>query len=124
MTHEERNAINQRIDKLIGSIEEMKELAENMERSQRIDAWDKYRKMREKLFKIAEKNGEKALILTVIQEGRTSHGVTANGKHFEWYGNHGCESRSRYCGTLYIEGMGTIFTSGTIAKAFEYILNN
>jgi hypothetical protein len=124
MTYEERIAINERIDKLIGSQEDLNKQVENMELVDKINTRDKYRKMREKLFKIAEKNGEKALILTVIQEGRTSHGVTANGKHFEWYGNHGCELRSRYCGRLYIEGVGTVFTSGTIAKAFEYILNN
>jgi hypothetical protein len=124
MTYEERIAINQRIDKLIGSREDLNKEIENMDLSARIDARAKYQKMREKLFKIAEKNGEQALVLTVIQEGRTSNGVTANGKRFVWYGNNGCELRSRYCGTLYIEGTGTIFTSGTIAKAFEYILNN
>ena len=124
MTYEERIAINQRIDKLIGSYEDIRKETESMSLCDKITARDSYQKMREKLFKIAEKNGEKALVLTVIQEGRTSTGVTANGKKFVWYGNDGYTMRSRYCGTLYIEEVGTVFTSGTIAKAFEYILNN
>lgn len=124
MTVEERLAISQRIDKLIGTQDDLRKEIENMNLSDKITARDKYNKMREKLFKIAEKHGEKALVLTVIQEGDTSRGITANGKNFIWYGNNGYSMRSRYCGTLYIEGVGTVFTSGTIAKAFEYILNN
>lgn len=55
---------------------------------------------------------------------RCSSGVTKNGKRFEWYGNNGFCERSRYCGSLWIEGIGTVFTSGTIAKAVEYVINN
>jgi len=124
MTLEERIIINERIDKLIGTREDLRKEIENMDLSDQITARSKYQKMREQLFKIAEKNGEKALILTVIQDGRTCHGITANGKKFIWCGNNGCSMRSRYCGTLYMEGVGTVFTSGTIAKVYDYLLNN
>lgn len=124
MTPEERIAINDRIDAMIGTREDLKKSIENMDLSDKITARDKYNKLREKLFKIAEKNGEKALVLTLVQDGNSATGVTANGKKFIWYANNGYSIRSRYCGSLYIEGVGTIFTSGTVAKAFEYILNN
>ena len=124
MTIEERIAINARIDAMIGSSNDLNEMIKDMDLTERIDARDKYRKLREKLFKIAEKNGEKALTLTLIQDGNTASGVTAQGKKFVWTINFGYSIRSRYCGSLYIEGIGTVFTSGTVAKAFEYILNN
>lgn len=124
MTFDERVAINERIDAMIGSYVDFKESIKEMNLSDKITARDKYNKLREKLFKIAETNGEKALTLTLIQDGNSSHGVTANGKKFVWTINFGYSIRSRYCGSLYIEGIGTVFTSGTVAKAFEYILNN
>ena len=85
---------------------------------------NEYSKMREKLLKIGEKYGEEALALTMIKCGNICHGVTANGKRFVWIGNNGLEKRSLYCGLLDIEGIGTIFTSGTIAKAIEYVIKN
>lgn len=124
MTFEERVAINERIDAMIGSRNDLNESIKYMDLSNKISARDKYNKLREKLFKIAEKNGEKALTLTMIQDGNTASGVTAQGKKFVWTINFGYSIRSRYCGSLYIEGIGTVFTSGTVAKAFEYILNN
>ena len=124
MTQEQRMTINSRIDAMIGSYAEHREEVKNMALSDRINATNKYNKLREKLFKIAEKHGEKGLMLTLIQNGRTASGVTANGKRFSWFGNNGYTMRSRYCGTLEIEGIGTVFTSGTVERAFEYILNN
>ena len=124
MTKEQRKTINNRIDAMIGSHAEHREAIKNMTLSDRVNATDKYNKMREKLFKIAEKYGEKALVITMIQDGNTAYGVTADGKQFRWVGNNGYAMRSRYCGTLEIEGNGTVFTSGTVAKAYEYILNN
>lgn len=124
MTMDERIRINERIDAMIGSREDLNKEIENLSLSDRIDVRAKYNKLREKLFKIAEKNGEKALTLTMIQDGNTASGVTAQGKKFVWTINFGYSLRSRYCGSLYIEGIGTVFTSGTVAKAFEYILNN
>ncbi len=124
MTFDERVSINERIDAMIGSYVDFKESIKDMELSDRINAQDKYNKLREKLFKIAEMSGEKALTLTLIQDGNTATGVTANGKKFVWTANSGYAYRSRYCGSLYIAEIGTVFTSGTVAKAFEYILNN
>lgn len=124
MTMDERIAINSRIDAMIGSRDELNKSIETMSLSDKITARDKYNKLREKLFKIAEQKGEKALTLTLIQEGNTASGVTAAGKKFVWAINDGYSIRSRYCGSLYIDGIGTVFTSGTVAKAFEYILNN
>lgn len=51
-------------------------------------------------------------------------GKTKSGKGFTLEGNRGFTNRSRYCYTLTIEGIGCIFTSGTIEAAVEYILNN
>ena len=124
MTFEERLAINNRIDMMIGSAEQQRKRTESMSLQDRINSDMKYRKMREDLFKIAEREGEKALATTMIACGRSTNGVTVSGKRFEWEGNHGFAERSRYCGSLWIEGKGVVFTSGTITKVIEYILNN
>ena len=124
MTADERLAINRRIDKIIGNRYEQRSRIENMSLDDKISDNDEYLKMREKLFKIGEKYGEEALALTMIKCGNICHGVTANGKRFVWIGNNGLEKRSLYCGLLDIEGIGTIFTSGTIAKAIEYVIKN
>ena len=124
MTHEERIAINERIDAMIGSPEQLNESIKDLDLTERINIRTRYSKLRDRLFKIAEKSGEKALALTLIQEGRYRSGVTVNGKKFVWTPNHGFTMRSRSCGDLWIEGVGTVFTSGTVAKVFEYILNN
>lgn len=124
MTTDERLAINRRIDKIIGNRYEQRSRIENMSLDDKISDNNEYLKMREKLFKIGEKYGEEALALTMIKCGNICHGVTANGKRFVWIGNNGLEKRSLYCGLLDIEGIGTIFTSGTIAKAIEYVIKN
>ena len=124
MTTNEWLAINRRIDKIIGSRDEQRSRIKNMSLEDKISDNNEYSKMREKLFKIGEKYGEEALALTMIKCGNICHGVTANGRHFVWIGNNGLEKRSLYCGLLDIEGIGTIFTSGTIAKAIEYVIKN
>lgn len=124
MTTNERLAINQRIDKIIGNRDEQRSRIKNMSLEDKISDNNEYSKMREKLFKIGEKYGEEALALTMIKCGNICHGVTTNGKRFVWIGNNGLEKRSLYCGLLDIEGIGTIFTSGTIAKAIEYVIKN
>lgn len=124
MTNNEWLAINRRIDKIIGSRDEQRSRIKNMSLEDKISDNNEYLKMREKLLKIGEKYGEEALALTMIKCGNICHGVTANGKRFVWIGNNGLEKRSLYCGLLDIEGMGTIFTSGTIAKAIEYVIKN
>ena len=124
MTFEERVEINRRIDKMIGSREQQRARANSFPLEERITSNSRYQKMRDELFKIAEKEGMEALSLTMISVGRSNTGVTAAGKKFIWEGNNGFTERSRYCGSLYIEGIGTVFTSGTIAKAIEYIIKN
>lgn len=124
MTQEMYKAIHERIYKLIGSPDELNARIENMELSDRIKARNQYSKMKDKLLKIAEQGGEKALTVTMIREGNISTGITAQGNRFTWVGNTGYTTRSWHCGTLTIDGQGTIFTSGSVAKALEYILNN
>ena len=124
MTTDEWLAINRRIDKIIGSRDEQRSRIKNMSLKDKISDNNEYSKMREKLLKIGEKYGEEALALTMIECGNICHGVTANGRRFVWIGNNGLEKRSLYCGLLDIEGIGTIFTSGTIAKAIEYVIKN
>lgn len=124
MTTDEWLAINRRIDKIIGNRYEQRSRIQNMSLEDKISDNDEYLKMREKLLKIGEKYGEEALALTMIKCGNICHGVTAHGKRFVWIGNNGLEKRSLYCGLLDIEGIGTIFTSGTIAKAIEYVIKN
>lgn len=124
MTLEERREANKLIDKMIGSQEQQREITSHMTLEDRIRSHNEYRKMREKLMKIAEKEGIESLNLVIITCGRSGHGVTKSGKKFVWEGNNGYTMRSRYCGSLYVEGVGTVFTSGTIAKVAEYIFNN
>lgn len=124
MTTDEWLAINRRIDKIIGSRDEQRSRIKNMSLEDKISDNNEYSKMREKLLKIGEKYGEEALALTMIKCGNICHGVTAHGKRFVWIGNNGLEKRSLYCGLLDIEGIGTVFTSGTIAKAIEYVIKN
>jgi hypothetical protein len=57
------------------------------------------------------------------KNGNYINGTTANNKSFTWYPNNGMEIRSRYCGTLVIDGK-TIFTSGTIQKAIPYLFDD
>lgn len=124
MTQKMHGEICERIYKLIGSPNELNARIANMELSDKIKARNQYDKMKDKLFKIAEQGGEKALAVTMIREGNISLGITAQGKQFMWVGNTGYTARSWHCGTLTIEEQGTIFTSGSVAKALEYILNN
>lgn len=124
MTMQERAEVNRRIDVMIGSWEEQKKITETMSLSERLNSNNRYSKMRDKLVKIAEKEGLEALASIVIVGGKWCEGCTASGKRYVWDGNNGFTERSRYCGSLWIEGMGTVFTSGTLTKAVEYLIKN
>ena len=124
MTMQERMEIERRIDVMIGSREQQRKMAETMCLEDRINSNARYNKTREKLFKIVEKEGMKALASVVIIGGKWCEGCTASGKKYVWDGNNGYTERSRYCGSLWIEGIGTVFTSGTITKAVEYLIKN
>ena len=78
--------------------------------------WDR---QYEQLMKLAEKEGLEILSLVLVD----GHGITASGKQAVWIANTGMTERSRYCGTLIIEGK-TIFTSGTLIRAFKHLAEN
>lgn len=60
-----------------------------------------------------------------IRNGKAwKDGFTKSGKRFILDGNCGMTERSRHCYTLTIEGLGCVFTSGTLEAAVEYIMNN
>lgn len=113
MTHEEVAAMYQKIELLIGKREDVKSMNGRME----------YDKMRERLLKLIREQGEKALSLKMVVDLGCTKFITPSGKKAIWEPNNGMEQRSRYCGALSIDGK-TIFTSGTIAKVYEYLLKN
>lgn len=121
-TIEERIEMRKRIEAIIGTQEQARATATNLsDRIARSSAWQK---QYEKLAVVFFENGEKALALHYTQTGQRIQGVTASGKRWMLEGNNGWTNRSRYCGTLYIEGGGCIFTSGRLDRVFDYILNN
>lgn len=122
MTKQEFIAANEIIDRMIGTWAEQRETAASLKLSDRINSNNQFGKMREKLMKIAEENGIESLNGVTVMRGSSSHGFTKSGKKYVWEGNCGMTAKSRYCGSLYIEGKGTVFTSGTLVKAVEYIL--
>lgn len=124
MTFEERKEALTRIYAMIGTPEQNRKITSDMELQDRIKYNTNYNKTVDNLLKIAEKNGVKALCSVVILAGRYCTGLTANGKKYIWEGNNGYSARSRYCGSLYIEGEGIVFTSGRIEKVVEYLINN
>ena len=121
-TVEERKEMRRRIEAIIGTKEQARQSGKNLnERIRRASAWDK---SFEKLSMVFFEHGEKALALNYTVDGWLIKGITASGKRWNLERNNGYTSRSEYCGTLYIEGIGTIFTSGRLEKCFEYVLNN
>jgi lysyl-tRNA synthetase class I len=138
-TVEERREVTARIEKIIGTKKQAMEAAESLtERIENASRWEKeYEKLAkifvfffpaaceyEKLAKIFLENGAEALAMVFMQKGNSFEGVTANGKKWFLERNNGWTQRSRYCGTLYIQDVGTVFTSGRLDKVFEYILTN
>lgn len=113
---------NEIIDRMIGSIAEQRANVNKLSLSDRIKSNDQYDKMRAKLLAIADVNGVECISGVTIMRGNNSCGFTKGGRKYVWEGNCGITAKSRYCGSLWIEGEGTVFTSGTIVKAVEYIL--
>lgn len=122
MTIDEQNKGRRMISNIIGKKEEW--ITDGMDLTTRIQRRAEYDKLFDKLAKIYAKHGDKVLTMNYTDQGGYKCGTTPNGKKWTMYMNSGWTTRSRHCGTLYIEGEGTIFTSGTIAKAFEYILTH
>lgn len=121
LPYEERQAVAERITGIIGTKEGC--IREGMDTAERIKARKKYDETFQRLAKLYITHGIKALSMAYTDEGWRKSGVTPNGKKWVLEMNNGMEERSRYCGTLWIDGEA-IFTSGRIEKAMEYILNN
>lgn len=113
---------NEIIDRMVGSMAEQREYAAKLPLSERIKCNDHYNKMRAKLLAIADANGVECISGVTIMRGTNAHGVTKTGRKYTWEGNCGMTTKSLYCGSLWVEGIGTVFTSGTLVKAVEYIL--
>ena len=118
---EQRKEVQSRVIKIIGTQEQATAFATDL--TERVQARTRWNNEYEKLAKVFLENGDKALAMNFIQKGRSFEGVTASGR--KWYldANHGMTARSRYCGSLWVEGEGTVFTSGKLEKVFDYILN-
>lgn len=121
LDNETRMRVTEMIQKVIGTKAEC--VNDKMTREERIKARFNYDKLFEKLAKIWVKNGDKALSMNYMDYGSFLKGVTPNGKRwqFDW-NSWGWTERTHHCGTLWIEGQGCIFTSGTVARAFERIM--
>lgn len=122
LPNDKRLEATRRIRMIIGTKDSW--LREDMSLTEKIRTRESYDKLFEKLGKIYATYGDKALAMNFTDHGSYKEGVTPGGK--KWYldMNSGWTTRSRHCGTLRIEGEGVIFTSGILAKAFEYILNH
>ena len=118
---EERIRVTRMIQKIIGTKEDaVKDITGT---GARIQAYSNYDKLFEKLAKVWVKNGDKALSMQYTWCGSYGYGVTPKGKSWTFDMNtYGWTDRCHHCGSLYIEGEGTIFTSGTLARAFERIM--
>lgn len=55
---------------------------------------------------------------------RRYSGITPQGKHFSIERNSGWTDRSRHCYTLYLEGVGVVFTSGEFWRAYSVVKYN
>ena len=122
-TPEQRQEVYNRVTAIIGKEEVV---VGSFEKGKDFNEWFKARQAwdrgYERLAKVFFEHGAKALAMNFTQMGWSFKGVTASGKKWTLDANNGWTERSRYCGTLWIEGEGTIFTSGRLDKVFDYIL--
>ena len=121
LPNDERIRVTKMIQKIIGTKEDAVDGINGT--GARIQAYSNYDKLFDKLAKVWVKNGDKALSMQYTWNGSYGQGVTPTGKRWMFDMNtYGWTERCHHCGSLYIEGEGTIFTSGTLARAFERIL--
>lgn len=66
----------------------------------------------------------KAMAQEMAERGFKTKGFTTKGLRYIIEGNNGWTERSLHCWTMYIEGQGAVFTSGTLETVARYILNN
>ena len=121
-TPEQRKEVLERVIRIIGTAEQNTCCIKDL--TARVQARAIWQKEYEKLAKVFLEHGAEALSMNFYQRGRDYEGVTVKGKKWTLDMNHGWTERSRYCGTLWIEDEGTVFTSGRLDKVFDYILNN
>jgi len=123
LPNEERIRVTRMIQKIIGTKEEAVKGVSGT--GARIQAYSNYDKLFEKLAKVWVNHGDEALAMNYEWYGSYGKGVTPKGKAWTFDMNtYGWTERCHHCGSLYIEGEGCIFTSGTLARAFERILEN
>lgn len=123
LSREDRIRVTEMIQKVIGKREDC--ITEKMNTSDRIKSKFNYDKLFDKLTKVWLKYGDKALAMNYTVSGAVAKGVTPGGKAWEFIlNNYGWTERCHHCGSLYIEGIGCVFTSGTMARAFERIFEN
>lgn len=121
LNQEEQAKGREMIQKIIGTKADCVRGIES--NSERIKARFKYDKLFEQLGKIYANSGAKALSMNFIDYGAMIEGVTPGGKKWVFYKNSwGWTERTHHCGTLYIEGEGCVFTSGTLARVFERLI--
>lgn len=121
MTREDMAKVNARITEIIGERPRTDRMATPEQMNEKRQ-WDK---ARDDLWKLVEEYGIEVITgeAMVFYGSSRAEGYTPKGKRAEWYRNHGYTRRSLYCGRLNIDGE-TIFTSGTVAKCFEYIFTH
>lgn len=88
----------------------------------------KIAEMSKEAARLANEDERKAMIKAMAEDmekrGFKDSGYTTNGLQYSLLWNQGLTHRSKHCYTMYIEGKGTVFTSGTLETVAEYILNN
>ena len=90
---------------------------------------EKIAAMRKEAAKLATKEEQdrmvKAMAEKMAKDGFKDKGITTNGRVYIIYKNsYGWTERSLHCYSMHIEGMGTVFTSGTLETVAQYILLN
>lgn len=121
MTQQDMARVNARITEILGE----RPTTDRTATPEDMNAKRQWDKARNELWKLAEKYGVEVITgeAMVFYGNSRAEGYTPKGKRAEWYQNNGYTRRSLYCGRLDIDGK-TIFTSGTVAKCFEYILTH
>lgn len=89
----------------------------------------KISEMSKEAAKLANEDERKAMIKAMAEDmakrGFSENGYTTNGLKYSIYRNcFGLTDRAKHCFAMRIEGIGTVFTSGTLETVAEYILNN
>lgn len=89
---------------------------------------EKIAEMSKEAARLANEDELKAMVKAMAQDmaerGFADKGFTTKGLRYIIEGNNGFTDRSLHCWTMYIEGQGAVFTSGTLETVARYILQN